>query len=140
MSGAWVIASSRLRLMTVCGAEERRRVLALDAVLVEEADAASARSPSAPYSLRADQHESDARVVGEAVEQPRVQLLELLDRQAMVVAGEPHQAEVARTDDDDRRLIGRRRDLLRVEIDDAIRRLAGQGGPGDASVRRPCCG
>ena len=74
-------------------------------------------------------------------DQARVELLELLDGEPMVVAGEPDEPEIARADDRDRRFIGRRRELLLVvEVDDAVGRLAGQGGPGHASVRRPCSG
>ena len=60
-----------------------------------------------------------------------MELLELLGRQPMVVPGELDETEVARPDDRDRRLVGRRRDLLLVEVDDAVGRPARQRGPGD---------
>ena len=66
--------------------------------------------------------------------------LHLLDRQPVVVAGEPDEAEVAGPDDHDRRLVGGRRHLLLVEVDDAVGRLAGQRGAGDRWARRPCSG
>ena len=56
-------------------------------------------------------------------------LLELLDGEAMVVAGEPDEPEVAGADDRDRGFVGRRRDVLLVEVDDAVRRLVRERGP-----------
>ena len=66
-------------------AEERRRVLALDPVLVEVADAPRPEGDGAVLR-RADHQEADARVRGQRRDQLRVQVLELLDRQAVVVA------------------------------------------------------
>ena len=88
-------------------AEERRGVGALDPVLIEVADAVAADRHGAEFG-GADEHERDARMLGELGQQ-RVPLSDLLGREAMVEPGEPHQPEVARADHRDRGFIGRRR-------------------------------
>ena len=60
--------------------------------------------------LRADQQQPDAGMGGDRRDEARMELLELLDRQPMVVAGEPDEAEVAGADDRDRRRHRRRPD------------------------------
>ncbi len=79
MSGAWVMASSRLRLMHGVLAEERRRVDAFDAVLIEVPDPIAADGHRAEFG-GADQHERDARMLGELGQQQRVPLPDLLGR------------------------------------------------------------
>ena len=86
-------------------AEQGRRVLALDPVLVEEARPIRAEDHG-PELLRADSSSPDARVGRDRGDESRVELLELLDRESVVVPGEPHQPEIARADDRDRRRIG----------------------------------
>ena len=58
-----------------------------------------------------------------------MELLQLLHGQPVVVPGEPDQPQVAGSDHGDRGLVGGRRDLLVVEVDDAVVRLSGKGGP-----------
>ena len=121
-------------------AEEGRRVLALDPVLVEIADALRRRRPPrrAPRSGPSAARRRDAPA--SVPTRFGMELLELLDRQPVVVPGEPHEPEVAGADDGDRRLVGRRRDLLVVEVDDAVGRLARPARRGRRSARCPCSG
>ena len=62
-------------------AEERRRVLALDVVLVEVADAARPEDHGAALA-RPDHQQPDARVRRQRGDEVRVELLELLDASA----------------------------------------------------------
>ena len=70
----------------------------------------------------------------ELADQPGVALLQLLDREPVVVAGEVDEPEVARADDGDRRRVGGRRDRLLVEVDDAIAGPAREGDAGDRAA------
>ena len=87
--------------------EQGRRVLALDPVLVEVARPVRPEDDRA-VRLRADQQQPDARMGRDRGDEARMELLELLDRQAVIVAGEPDEPEIARPDDRDRRLRRRR--------------------------------
>ena len=129
-SGAWTIASSRLRLMIVCSPKSVVGILALDDVLIEIADAVPAEDHG-PALGGADHHQADAGMGRQGPDEVRVQRLELLERQPVVVAGEPHEPQVAGPHDGDRRLVGGRRDLFLVEVDDAVRGLVRQRGAGN---------
>ena len=116
-------------------AEQGRRILAIDPVLVEEARAVGAEDDGATR-LRADEEHRDAGMGRDGRDETRMQLLELLDRETVVVPGEPDQPEVPGADDGDRRRVGEGQFLLvlfgvLVEVDDAIGRLARQRCPGD---------
>src|SRR6185436_16758912 len=108
--------------------EERRRILALDAVLVEIPDSVPPEDHGSARR-RANHHQADARVGRHRRDKVRMEVLELLDREAMVVAGEPDKSKVPRADHGDRGLVCRWRNLLLVEVDDAICRLVREGGP-----------
>ena len=106
-SGAWTIASSRLRLMIVCGPN---RVVGSSPSTRSWSRKRVPFGPktTAPYVLRADQQHPDARVGRDRGDESRMERLELLDRESVVVAGEPDEPEVARADDGDRRRHRRR--------------------------------
>ena len=108
-SGAWTIASSRLRLMIVCGpnsvvgsspsTRSSSRIARAVRAEHDRAESAFERTSSSPTPGCA----------ATAATRPGMQLLELLDRQPVVMAGEPDEPEVARADDGDRRRRRRRR-------------------------------
>ncbi len=85
--------------------EDRRRVLAFDPVLVEEPGALRSEDDRAE-GLRADEQHPDTGMRRDRRDETRVQLLELLHREAVIVSGEPDQAQVPRADHRDRRGIG----------------------------------
>ena len=116
--------------------EQGGGVLAVDVVLVEVPDALRAEDDRAALA-RADHEHRHARMGGECRDEPRVQLLELLDRQPVVVPREPDKAEVAGADHRDRRRVRGRRDLFRIEVDDAVFRRAGERDARDARADAP---
>src|SRR6185369_4340842 len=128
-SGSYWLSSSRSKART----RRSCSVLAFDLVLIEEARAIRAEDDGAEF-FRADQQQPDPRVRSDRGDEPRVELLELLDRQPVVVSGEPDEAEVAGADDGDGGRVGDRRLLFDiVEVDGAVGvGLARQGRPGDA--------
>src|SRR3569833_2335918 len=97
----------------------RERVAALDAILLEVVDAVRTEDDG-PVLRRARQHPPDMRVRAERREQPRVPLLDLLERQPLPLAEQVDETEVAGSEDDDvacrdiavRRLLRRRADGL----------------------------
>ena len=110
--------------------EELRRVLAFDAILVEVPGALRAEDHG-PVLPRSNHHQAHAWMRGDRGHQPRVQFLELFDRQSLIVAGEPHEPQVAGAHDGDGRRVGDGHLLLGVEVDHPVCRLALEGGTGD---------
>ena len=131
-SGAWTIASSRLRLMIVCGP---------NSVVGSSPSTRSSSRKRVPFGPKTTAPNSFERTISiptpgmrrDRRDEARVELLELLDRQPVVVAGEPDEAEVARA----RRPRSTPASatggslLVGVEVDDAVGRLAREGGARD---------
>ena len=100
-------------------AKDRRGILPFDPVLLEVAQAARAEGDGS-MRYRANHQQANPGMFGQLSDEARMQLLELIHGQTVIVAGEPDQSQVARADHGDRGLVGGVRDLLVVEVDHAV--------------------